>query len=80
MASNTIKDVVIQILEKEKAGLSPSEIYNKIIGQNLYEFKSKTPISIINGVLRKACEGVELKKSNEKKIFKRLDNGSYTLK
>lgn len=62
MASFTIRDAIMQVLFKYKSPLTPKEIYDKISDSKLYTFNSKTPISVVTSELRKACEGVSIKK------------------
>ena len=79
MKKTTIKDIIIKILISEHKPFSTREIYDQIVEKNLYEFKSKTPLSIINSELRKNCKGIELKKSKTKKIFEQHENGKFSL-
>lgn len=79
MKKITIEQAIIQVLQKEIKPLDAKEIFEKINNQNLYEFKSKTPINIIQSALRKSCEGVRIKKSKEKKLFKMIETGKYSI-
>lgn len=79
MKSITIKEAIISVLKKEKNALTASEIYDKIIGNELYTFKSRMPVSIVSAQLRKSCEGVDLKKSSSTKMFHFIGNGKYKL-
>jgi len=74
----TIKEAIIDVMGGSKP-LSSREIYERIVEKKIYEFKSKTPISIINSELRRNCKGIEIKKSNTKKIFEQNEDGTFSL-
>lgn len=79
MKKNTIKEAVLEILKKSKSPMTSKEIYNAIVSNKLYEFKTKTPQSIVNAEIRKNCDGVNLKSaSSNKKLFK-IDGEKYSI-
>jgi len=75
----TLKEVISKVLERENNPLSSREIYERIIDGKLYEFKSKTPVAIVNSELRKNAEGVHLKKSSSKKMFRLSGDKKFVL-
>ena len=75
----TIEEAVKTILKKNSSGLTPAEITEKILEQKLYAFNTDNPVAIVHRVIRKSCIGVELQISKEKRSFKIVDNGKYTL-
>lgn len=79
MEKATIKDSIIEVLSNNKNGLSPKEIYNKIVEQELFAFNSKNPVGIVNSELRKSCHDIDLKKSRIQKIFRQVSPGIYSM-
>jgi HB1, ASXL, restriction endonuclease HTH domain len=80
MNQQTVEKAIIQVLQKNSAGLSPAEITKKIIDQNLYKFKAKSPISIVNHTIRKNCAGINIAISNNgHRAFKLKSDGTYHL-
>lgn len=79
MKPKSIKEAIIEVLKVDPNPLTPSEIYKNILSKNLFSFNSKTPINIVQATLRKNCEGISIKKSADKKVFKIVGNGKYSL-
>ncbi len=52
----TIKEAIIRVLENEQTGLTPKQIYNKIIENQLYSFRAKNPKAIVCSEIIRACE------------------------
>jgi hypothetical protein len=52
----TIKEAVISVLENEQHGLTPKQIYNKIVENHLYSFGAKNPKAIVCDEISRACE------------------------
>lgn len=74
----TIRQAIIEVLKKSSTPLTPKEIYDQILQENLYHFKAKEPINIIKSEIRAYCEGIQNKTSKPEKFFKEV-NGKYTL-
>lgn len=55
----TIIEAIKKVLESEPNGLSSSDIYEKIIENNLYHFKAKNPLGVVNGEIRRHCVGLD---------------------
>jgi mrr restriction system protein len=55
----TIIEAIKEVLKYEPNGLSSSEIYQKIIDRNLYQFGAKNPVGVVNGEIRRHCLGLD---------------------
>lgn len=66
----TIIEAIKEVLSKEENGLSSREIYEKIVDKNLYSFGAKDPKSIVNGIIRKHCSGIDFPTASPVKHFK----------
>ena len=55
----TIIEAIKEVLKSEPNGLSSSEIYQKIIDRNLYQFGAKNPVGVVNGEIRRHCLGLD---------------------
>ena len=79
----TIVEAIKTILAKHPEGLTSLEIYNKIIAENLYEFKAESPSAIVNGIIRRHCYGLDFPTACSRKHFKIIDvsrgKSKYTL-
>ena len=80
MSERTIEDAIVQVLKRNHTGLTPKEIYTKIVEQKLYEFHAKEPVSVVDHAIRKSCVGVDIEVSKEEKLFKEAGDGKYKLK
>jgi hypothetical protein len=80
MKKLTIKEAVIEALKKKGTPLTARDIYDAIIEQNLYQFKSPSPVNIIKVEIRRQCEGVELPKAKTNKVFQMFGDNKYWLK
>lgn len=65
----TILEAIKKVLT-QYGGLTHIEVYQKIIQMDLYEFGAKNPIAIVNGYLRRYCEGLDFPSSYSTKYFK----------
>lgn len=72
MQNITIKDAVIKVLEKAKSPMTATEIYQNIMSEGLFVFKSKTAESVLKSTIRNNCLGIETKKSPGNKTFKKI--------
>lgn len=77
---NTLDDVIVRILESAVHALRVEEIYQQIIEDGLYNFKSSTPIHIVRTALRRSSDNLKFKSSKTKKLYSFLEDGSYILK
>ncbi len=64
-----IVDALIEVL-KEKESLTCTEAYKMIKERNLYQFGAKNPEAVVNGKLRRHCEGLNFPSASPVKYFK----------
>lgn len=79
MARESIADVVVTVLEANKAPMSAKEIYDSIIAKQLYDFKAKDPFAILRAQLNKHCVGNNSKAASTRKLFLRDSEAKYLL-
>lgn len=66
----TIVEALKIVLSQYPNGLTNKEAYEKIIQQNLYEFPAKKPESVVNGIIRRHCYGLDFPTANPVKYFR----------
>lgn len=66
----TIVEALKIVLSKHPDGLTNKEAYEEITKQNLYEFPAKKPDSVVNGIIRRHCYGLDFPTANPVKYFK----------
>lgn len=64
-----IVDALVEVL-KENESLTYKEAYLKIKERNLYQFGAKDPEMVVNGKLRRHCEGLDFPSASPVKYFK----------
>ena len=64
-----IVDALIEVL-KDNESLTCKEAYKKIKERNLYQFGAKNPEAVVNGKLRRHCEGLDFPSASPVKYFK----------
>lgn len=69
----TIIEAIKRVLKDNSTGLTSKEIYEKIVENNYYTFKAKDPKSIVNGIIRKHCYGLDFPTANPKKHFAKVN-------
>lgn len=65
----TILNAIKTVLSRY-GGMTHIEVYQKIMEMELYEFGAKNPVAIVNGYLRRYCEGLDFPSSYPVKHFK----------
>lgn len=65
----TIVEAIVMVLKKHPAGMTSLEIYNSIIEQNLYTFGAKKPSAVVNGEIRRRCNGLNFPTAYPLKVF-----------
>ena len=65
----TIIEAVKKVLTDQSEGLLCSEIYDRIVKQDLYTFRAANPVSVVNGTIRSHCEGLDFPSSYPVKHF-----------
>lgn len=66
----TIIEAIKEILSSENEELTSKQIYEKIVEQKLYSFSARDPKSIVNGIIRKHCVGIDFPTASPVKHFK----------
>ena len=66
----TIIESIKEVLCSNEQGLSAAEIYTQIIDKKLYQFRAKNPISVVNGEIRRHCDGLDFPTASPIKHFK----------
>ena len=66
----TIIESIKAVLNEYPDGLTSKEVYEKIIEKGLYSFGAKSPVSVVNGYLRKHCVGIVFPTASPIKHFK----------
>ncbi|MFT4017689.1 MAG: HTH domain-containing protein [Agriterribacter sp.] len=79
MNNLTIKESIKKVLIGSKEGLTVKEIYDRIMEKNLFEFKAKNPIAVLSAELRKSCQGINVKRARQEKLFILKDGNKYAL-
>lgn len=65
----TIIEAIKEVLKNEPNGLSSSDIYQRIIDKNLYQFGAKNPVGVVNGEIRRHCIGLDFPTASPVKHF-----------
>lgn len=81
MTKRTIIQSIVQVLKQEEKPLTPKEIYDLIVEQDLYQFKAQKPVHIVLTTIRRSLVNHEISGSRKKKrYFVLLKDGRYWLK
>ncbi len=65
----TIVKAIKTVLENNTNGMTAAEIYNEIISRELYSFGAKSPVSVVNGQIRRRCKGLDFPTAYPVKVF-----------
>jgi hypothetical protein len=75
-----IHQVAAQVLADGKRSMTVDEIYEVIVSKGLYEFKAKSPKSVLRSQLRRHCGNTgEQSKMDAKSVFQMLSDGRFAL-
>ena len=66
----TIVEAIKTVLKDNAAGMTASEVYDEIVLRNLYVFRAKKPIYVVNGEIRRRCYGLDFPTAYPVKQFK----------
>lgn len=66
----TIVEALKIVLSQNPNGLTNKEAYYEIIQQDLYKFPAQKPDSVVNGIIRRHCYGLDFPTANPIKYFK----------
>ncbi len=78
MIAKTISQAIVEVLKKERLPMTTNEIYNSIKKNDLYIFKSKSPVGVVATEIRRHCEG-SVQLSKREILFVRAGNNKYWL-
>lgn len=74
----TIVKAITEVMAAKGRPMTAKEIYSAIIEANLYQFKAKNPIHIVNSQIRRHCKGLEQQNSYSKtKYFYESESKKY---
>ena len=79
MESKTIEEAIVHVLKRNTKGLTPKDIYEKIVEQKLYTFHAAEPVSVVDHTIRKSLKGLMIAVSKETKLFEEIGDGMYKL-
>lgn len=80
MKKLTINEAITEALNREGIPLRVKEIYNRIIEDDLYRFRSSNPEHIVRTIIRRHTDNKEFPSANRHKFFTFLKNGKYWIK
>jgi restriction system protein len=60
-------------------GLTIREVYDRIIAQDLYQFKADDPLHIVRNEIRRHCLGLDFSSASPIKLFQMTEPGKYFL-
>lgn len=69
----TIVEALKIVMNENPKGLTSEEAYEKIIEEDLYKFPAKNPKSVVNGMIRRHCIGLDFPTANPVKYFKIIE-------
>lgn len=65
----TIVEAIVTVLKNEQYGLSSEEVYSEIVKQKYYTFGAKNPQAVVNGQIRRRCQGLNFPTAYPVKLF-----------
>lgn len=76
-SSRTIKNAVVTVLQGASFPMSAPEILEQIQRQELYQFNTNNPLSVVTSTIRQYCAGIEFPDRSAEKPFRMVsgDNG-----
>lgn len=77
MAPITIVQAIKNVMLRCGKPLTIAEAYEEIVKENLYEFHSENPISMVRSQIRRYCEGLDFPSSSPTKHFKIVGDSRY---
>ncbi len=77
MAPITIVQAIKHVMLRCGKPLTIAEAYGEIVKENLYEFHSENPISMVRSQIRRYCEGLDFPSSSPTKHFKIVGDSRY---
>lgn len=65
----TIVEAIKTVLAESAEGMTSQAIYNQIIERGLYTFGAKSPVSVVNGQIRRRCKDLDFPTAYPVKLF-----------
>jgi len=75
----TIIEAIKVVMSGRGCPLTVAEVYDAIIAERLYSFKSDQPLHVVRSQIRRHCKGVDIPSASNIKHFELLSNGKYYL-
>ena len=75
----TIAEAIQMVLKGKGTAMTVAQIHTSIVDQGLFEFKSKSAVSIVRNQIRRHCEGVSSGNVSSKKYFRLKGTDRYEL-
>ncbi|MCJ8210820.1 restriction endonuclease [Mucilaginibacter sp. RS28] len=79
MKRRTIREAIIETLNRNLIPLSAKEIYTFIVTHDLYRFNAAHPENIVRIEIRRHCAGVDFPTAKPNKVFQIHIDGKYSL-
>jgi hypothetical protein len=79
MKKDTICYAATAAIKIAQHAITAEEIYEIILKGKLYDFKARSPLTILKATLSKHTEGVSLKRKSSNKYFSIDDKGRYDM-
>lgn len=74
----TIVEAILAVMKGANVPMSASEVHDAIVKKQLYAFKAKQPVQIVQQQLRRHSIGIQKKTSSSTKYFAQNANGQFT--
>jgi hypothetical protein len=75
----TIHEVAADVLSENQRAMTADEIYEVIIERGLYEFKAKSPKSVLRSQLRKHCKSNTGGNTTSNPLFSMTSDGAFNV-
>ena len=75
----TIREAAIQVMQHAGKPLTLKEIYIRIVGRELYDFKSKDPFGVLSKTIRSHTENIHNLSSEPVRNFRLIEDKKYVL-
>ena len=73
----TIVEAIKEVMLRQVHPMSPREAYEAIVRSHLYEFHAEDPLHIVQGQIRRHCQGVDWSSASRTKHFALASDGKY---
>jgi restriction system protein len=73
----TIVEAIKEVMRRAQKPLTPSEVYEAVVANGLYDFKAKNPTAIVAAQIRRHCKDIDLPKASGTKHFESRGENRY---